>query len=107
MSRPTTSAATGRLWIRDLSKTESATLLATFAGWMLDGMDVMIFSFVVPTLIAIWHISQSQAGMLATSGLLISAAGGWIAGLLADRYGRVKVLQLTILWFALFTFLSG
>jgi MFS family permease len=76
-------------------------------GWMLDGMDVMIFTFVLPTLIAIWHITKGQAGLLVTSTLIISSAGGWFAGLLADRWGRVKVLQLTILWFAFFTFLSG
>jgi MFS family permease len=33
--------------------------------------------------------------------------GGWTAGVLADRFGRVRVLQITIGWFALFTFLSG
>ena len=45
--------------------------------------------------------------MLGTAALLISAVGGWLAGLLADRFGRARVLQWTILWFALFTFLSG
>src|SRR5271157_1202031 len=45
--------------------------------------------------------------MLGTAALLISAIGGWLAGLLADRFGRTRVLQITILWFALFTFLSG
>jgi MFS family permease len=45
--------------------------------------------------------------LLSTSALLLSSLGGWIAGLAADRYGRVRVLQLTILWFAFFTFLSG
>ncbi len=38
---------------------------------------------------------------------MTSALGGWAAGVLADRYGRVRILQLTIAWFALFTFLSG
>jgi MFS family permease len=94
-------------WLRTLTPRESSTLVATFVGWMLDGMDVMIFSFVMPSLIALWHITKDQAGLLGTSVLLISAAGGWIAGLAADRFGRVRVLQLTILWFALFTFLSG
>ena len=70
-------------------------------------MDVMIYSFVIPTLIALWHMSQGQAGALSTAALLFSAAGGWMAGLLADRFGRTRVLQITILWFALFTFLSG
>jgi MFS family permease len=45
--------------------------------------------------------------MLATITLLVSAFGGWIAGALADRIGRVRVLQIAILWYALFTFLCG
>lgn len=98
---------TRRLWIYNLTRNEISTLLATFGGWGLDGMDVMIYSFVIPTLIAAWHMSKAQAGMLSTVALLISAVGGWLAGLLADRYGRTRVLQVTILWFAVFTCLSG
>jgi MFS family permease len=94
-------------WIARLTERERSTLIATFAGWMLDGLDVMAYSFVVPTLLVAWHMSKGQAGMLGTSALLISSVGGWLAGILADRYGRVRILQLTILWFALFTFLSG
>ncbi len=96
-----------RVWIFDLTPDERSTLIATFGGWALDGMDVMVYSFVIPTLIAAWHMSQGQAGLLSTVALLISAAGGWLAGLLADRFGRTRVLQITILWFAAFTFLSG
>jgi MFS family permease len=96
-----------RPWIFDLTPQERSTLIATFSGWALDGMDVMVYSFVIPTLIAAWHISKGQAGMLGTAALLISAIGGWLAGLLADRFGRARVLQITILWFAFFTFLSG
>ena len=94
-------------WIFDLTAPERSTLVATFGGWALDGMDLMVYSFVIPTLIAAWHISKGQAGLLGTAALLISAVGGWLAGLLADRFGRVRILQITILWFALFTFLSG
>jgi MFS family permease len=103
-------ATTGEIkrpWFFSLSPVESSTLVATFAGWMLDGMDVMVFSFVVPSLISIWHITQGQAGLLGTSALLISSVGGWLAGLAADRFGRVRVFQVTIVWFAVFTFLSG
>src|SRR5580658_3881262 len=86
-------------WLTKLDAHERTTLIATYAGWMLDGMDVMVFSFVVPALISVWHITQGQAGLLGTSALLISSLGGWLAGLAADRFGRVKVLQVTILWF--------
>ncbi len=94
-------------WYRDLDRRERRTLWACFGGWALDGLDVQLYSFVMPSLIVLWQISSTQAGLLATSALLASAAGGWIAGLAADRIGRVRVLQLTIVWFALFTFLAG
>lgn len=106
-SSETPATKTRRLWIYDLTPTERSTLIATFGGWGLDGMDVMIYSFVIPTLIAAWHMSKAQAGMLGTVALLVSALGGWLAGLLSDRYGRARILQLTILWFAVFTCLSG
>src|SRR3546814_6192298 len=41
--------------------------------------------------------------MLGTVTLLFSAIGGWGAGILADRYGRVRILQITILWFSVCT----
>lgn len=97
----------GKPWLLDLAPHERSTLIATFGGWALDGMDVMVYSFAIPTLITLWHISKGRAGILAAATLIISAVGGWLAGLLADRYGRARVLQITIAWFALFTFLSG
>src|SRR5271154_3184927 len=99
--------ATDGFWLSQLSSKEKSTLVATFGGWALDGMDVMVYSFVIPSLIAAWQISKGEAGLLGTAALLISAVGGWLAGTLADRYGRARILQITILWFAFFTFLCG
>lgn len=103
---PPPSASSGS-WFAQLSPPERSTLIATFGGWALDGMDVMVYSFVIPSLMVAWHISQRQAGLLGTAALLISAVGGWLAGALADRFGRSLILQITIIWFTLFTFLSG
>ncbi|NIF52274.1 MFS transporter [Burkholderia sp. Ax-1724] len=94
-------------WMRDLTPRESSALRACFAGWTLDALDVQIFSFVVPTLIAVWGISKQQVGFLGTVALVTSAIGGWLAGVMADRFGRVRVLQITIGWYAVFTFLCG
>jgi MFS family permease len=94
-------------WFRELSGMERRTFWACFAGWALDALDVQIYSFVIPTLIAVWHLSTTDAGLLGTVALLFSAAGGWLTGILSDRFGRVRMLQITILWFAFFTFLSG
>lgn len=94
-------------WLADLSGVERKTMGGCFGGWALDAMDVQIYSFVIPTLLATWNISRGEAGLLGTVTLLVSALGGWVAGTLSDRYGRVFILQITVLWYALFTFLCG
>ncbi len=94
-------------WFRELRPEERRTFWACAGGWGLDAFDVQIYSFVIPSLIALWKITNTQAGLLATSALVISAFGGWVVGMLADRMGRVRLLQITILWYAFFTFLSG
>src|SRR5690242_17003838 len=72
-------------WFRELSAMERRTFWACFAGWALDALDVQIYSFVIPTLIAVWNLSKTEAGVLGTVALLFSAVGGWIAGILSDR----------------------
>jgi MFS family permease len=94
-------------WISDLAPQERSVFTACVGGWALDGMDVQLYSFVIPALIATWGITRAEAGFLGTAALLFSSLGGWIAGYLADRYGRVRVLQVSIVWFAAFSFLSG
>lgn len=90
-----------------MSVPERRTFWACFAGWALDAMDFQIYAVVMPALIGLWGLSTGQAGVLGTSALLTSPLGGWIAGILADRIGRARVLRITIVWFATFAFLSG
>jgi MFS family permease len=94
-------------WYRELGPDERRTFWACFGGWALDAADVQIYTFAIPALIAVWHITKAEAGLLATSTLLISAFGGWIAGMFADRVGRARMLSIMVAWFAFFTFLSG
>ncbi|MGH7555345.1 MAG: MFS transporter, partial [Longimicrobiales bacterium] len=94
-------------WFSNMNVRERRTFWACFTGWALDAMDVQMYAVVMPTLIAVWGMSQSEAGTLGTAALLFSSVGGWLAGILADRFGRAAVLRLTIVWFAVFTFLSG
>src|SRR5258705_2091932 len=86
-----------------MSKSERATFRACFGGWALDGMDFQFYSFVIPTLIAGWHLSKAEAGTLQTTTLLASALGGWVSGLIAEPHSRLRTLQITILSVALFT----
>ncbi|MEN7530571.1 MULTISPECIES: MFS transporter [unclassified Cupriavidus] len=90
-------------WYAELGPAGQRTFKASFAGWATDAFDFMVFSFVLASLIDLWSLDRAQAGLLGTVTLIASAIGGWVAGMLADRYGRVKVLQGTILWFSVCT----
>lgn len=94
-------------WYGNLGDKGRTTFWACFAGYALDALDVQIYSMVIPVLVGISFISQSEAGYIATSTLVLSALGGWLAGILADKIGRVRALQITVLWFAVFTALCG
>jgi MFS family permease len=94
-------------WYSHLGQREKMAFWACFGGWVLDAMDVQIFSFAIPAIIASFAISNQDAGLIGTATLLTSAFGGWFSGALSDRFGRVRTLQITIAWFAVFTFLCG
>jgi MFS family permease len=95
------------LWYSEMSPGEKGTFWACIGGWMLDAMDVQMFSFAIPAIIAAFAITNADAGLIGTATLVSSAFGGWCAGALSDRVGRVRMLQITIAWFAVFTFLCG
>ncbi|WP_397448594.1 MFS transporter [Pseudomonas sp. NA-150] len=94
-------------WYSDLSVGERRTYWACFGGFTLDSMDSTIYALVMPVLLTILGLSKSDAGILGSVALIGSAVGGWGAGMLADRYGRIKVMQLTVVWVATFTFMAA
>ncbi|KRR22599.1 MFS transporter [Bradyrhizobium retamae] len=92
---------------RAMNLQERRTFWACGAGWALDGMDFMIYPLVIGTIITIWEIDAASAGFAGTVTLLASAIGGWLGGYLSDRIGRVRMLQITILWFSFFSAVSA
>jgi MFS family permease len=94
-------------WYQELSAVEKRTIWACWAGWVLDALDLMIYAMAMPVLIKLWSMTNQEAGLLATAALISSALGGWISGMLCDRIGRIRMLQVCILWFAFFTAISG
>jgi MFS family permease len=90
-------------WYSELNPVEKRTYWACFAGFGLDSMDTTIYALVIPALIATIGLTRPEAGYLGTAALIGAAIGGWFAGILADRIGRVRILQLTIVWVALST----
>lgn len=94
-------------WYGELNKTEKKTWWACLGGFTLDSMDSTIYSLVMPILLSLSILTKSEAGVLSSASLIGSALGGWSAGMLADRWGRIRVMQLTVLWVACFTALTA
>src|SRR5258705_9890661 len=89
---------------------------AAWAGWTLDGMDAFIYALVlVPALTELLPRSgvAVNQGNIGYYGSVLQALFllGWglsmAWGPIADRFGRVRALILTILFYSVFTFLCG
>jgi MFS family permease len=88
---------------RSMSRRELRTFWACSTGWMLDALDVALYPLVIGVIAAEWRVRPGAAGLAVTATLCSSALGGWLGGFLSDRIGRVRTLQLTILWFSIFS----
>ncbi len=89
---------------------------AAWGGWLLDGMDSFIYALVmVPALHELLPrsgIPNTLANVGFYGGLLFALfLVGWglslVWGPIADRFGRVLTLMLTILCYSLFTFMGA
>lgn len=94
-------------WYTSLRGGSRSAFWAGAFGWALDAYDYMIYTFALSAIATVFALSSGQSGLIATVTLVVSALGGVLAGVLADRIGRVRTLMVTIAAYALFTFLSG
>jgi MFS family permease len=92
---------------RQVTAPQWKAFLATFLGWVLDGFDYTILSFLVADVQHSFTVSKALVGALASVTLLFRVIGGIGAGTAADRWGRKGPLMFSILWYSLFAFLSG
>src|SRR5467141_3348978 len=88
-------------WPRDVTSAERKSLLAGGLGWMLDAMDVMLYSLVLAYLIREFSMDTRTAGFLNSLTLVASAIGGLLFGVIADRIGRTRSLMISILVYSL------
>lgn len=83
------------------------TVVASVAGLTLEGMDIMFISFAMTMIIAEFNIDLATGGLISSITNIGMLLGGIIFGVLADKYGRVKVFTYTVILFAIGTALTG
>ena len=94
-------------WLRSATVGQRRALVSASLGWMLDGMDIMLYSMVLAHLMRDFGMSTAAAGLMSSLTLVASAAGGVIFGMIADRFGRVRALMGSILVYSVFTGACG
>ncbi len=101
-----TSSGSGS-WFRTLGPAGRRAFGGAFGGYALDAYDFQVLPLGLVAIAAYFHLNSGQAGLLSTVTLVASGVGGALAGILADRIGRVRTLMLTVGTYALFTVLCG
>jgi AAHS family 4-hydroxybenzoate transporter-like MFS transporter len=82
--------------------------LIAFMAWLtlfLDGVDTQSMAYVGPAVSQDWGLARGALGAVFSSGIFGVALGALLVGPLADRYGRKRVIVMTVTYVALFSFI--
>src|SRR5579863_5692525 len=99
-----------------LTRNQIRGFWASWGGWTLDGMDSVVYALVlVPAMtnllprsgIAATKVNIGYYGSLSFALFLIGWGFAFLWGPVGDKFGRVRTLMLTIVWYSAFTFLSA
>ena len=94
-------------WYREVTPTQWKAFIGAYLGWVLDGFDFTILTFLLVDIQRSFTVDKALAGALGTITLIFRVAGGIGAGTAADRWGRKGPLMFSILWYSVFSFLGG
>lgn len=87
---------------------QSALIVALcFVLNMVDGMDVLVISYIAPALQKVWSASPAELSIVFSAGLAGMALGGLGLAPLADRFGRKQMITLAIALMAIAMWVSS
>jgi MFS family permease len=94
-------------WLRALGPRGRRAFAGAFGGYALDSYDYFTLPLSMVALAAYFGLDSGQTGLFTTVTLVVSAVGGALAGVVADRFGRVRALMITVVTYAIFTVACG
>lgn len=103
MSRITSGEIARRMERLPLNRLHWKLLFIQGMGPFFDGFDMQNIYYILPALVTVFSLTAVETGTAATAGSLGMVLGCFLAGPVADRFGRKAVFQLTLLIFSIFT----
>ena len=77
--------------------------LFAFLALLVDGADLMLLSYSLNSIKADFGLTSVEAGLLGSFTLAGMAVGGIFGGWASDRFGRVRIVVISILTFSILT----
>lgn len=96
-----------------ITRYHKLVLASAFLGWMFDSMDLNVFTLILVPCIRDLAQTTNPADVARIGGAVMAAklffwgVGGILFGIAADRFGRAKIMGVTIIIYSLFTGLSA
>src|ERR1700677_1766562 len=93
--------------VRVPDSSHRAAVVAGFSGWLLDAFDFFLVTFCLTAIARDFHKSDAEIALVITMTLAFRPVGGFVFGILADRYGRRRPLMANLAFFAVAEILTG
>ncbi|BET13848.1 MFS transporter [Pandoraea sputorum] len=90
-----------------VSRFHLTVLVVAALSLFFDTLDTVITGFVLATLRPLWGFDAATIGVISAIGLGGYLVGSALAGFAADRYGRKKMIMLTLVLYSLFSASRG
>src|SRR5579863_8509905 len=88
-------------------KTNVPAVIAGFSGWLLDAFDFFLVTFCLTSMAREFRKTDAEMALIITVTLMFRPVGGFVFGLMADRFGRRLPLMVNICVFAVAEILTG
>lgn len=86
-----------------MGKPHRRVLLQGGMGWLFEGYDGVLLAYAASAVVVLWNVESGLAGWVLSSVFIGYLIGALIAGVLADRIGRRKVMMYALLVYVVFT----